>query len=122
MKPWFALAVLATMIFSSSLSAGEADIVKVEVRKSGNQTFSFDVTVKHGDTGWKHYANKWEIVTTDGKVLGTRVLQHPHVNEQPFTRSLGGVRIPPEIKKVIVRAYDSVHATGGVTKEVAVPH
>ena len=106
----------------SSLVAGEADITKVEVRKTGAQTFSFDVTVRHGDTGWKHYANKWDIVTPDGKVLGTRVLHHPHENEQPFTRSLGGVRIQPEIKSVTVRAYDSVHGTGGDTKDVDVPH
>ena len=122
MKFWFVLVALAAATLSSSSVAGEADIINVEVRKSGPQTFSFDVTVKHADTGWKHYANKWDIVTADGKVLGTRVLHHPHVEEQPFTRSLGGVRIPAEIKTVTVRAYDSVHAAGGVTKDVAVPH
>lgn len=122
MKFWCAFVFMVGAITPLSSVAGEADIVKVEVRKSGGQTFSFDVTVKHGDTGWKHYANKWDVVTADGKVLGTRILHHPHVNEQPFTRSLGGVRIPAEIKTVTVRAYDSVHATGGATIDVAVPH
>ena len=38
-------------------------------------------------TGWEHYANKWDVVGPDDTILGTRVLLHPHVNEQPFTRS-----------------------------------
>ena len=102
--------------------AGEVDVIDVKVRKTGDQTFSFDVTVRHGDTGWKHYANKWDVVTPEGKVLGTRVLYHPHVDEQPFTRSLSGVRIPPDVTSVTVRAYDKVHDTGGETKTVSVPH
>ncbi|MFT5509673.1 MAG: hypothetical protein ACI89J_002760 [Hyphomicrobiaceae bacterium] len=122
MRFWFALFAIWLVVTPSTLVAGEADIVKVQIRKSGAQTFSFDVTVRHGDTGWKHYANKWDILTADGTVLGTRVLHHPHETEQPFTRSLGGVRIPTEVTSVTVRAYDSVHATGGATKVVTVPH
>ncbi|MFY0615508.1 MAG: hypothetical protein JXQ99_28530 [Hyphomicrobiaceae bacterium] len=102
--------------------AGEADVVDVKVRKTGPQTFSFDVTVRHGDTGWEHYANRWDVVTPDGKVLGKRILHHPHENEQPFTRSLSGVKIPTDITTVTLRANDKVHALGGVTKTVKVPH
>jgi hypothetical protein len=76
------------------------------------------VTVKHQDEGWQHYADAWEIVAPDGQVLATRTLYHPHVNEQPFTRSLSGVVIKPAIKVVTVRAHDSVHAYGG--KEIRV--
>lgn len=47
----------------------------------------FDVTLSHDDTGWDHYADGWRVELADGTVLGTRVLAHPHVNEQPFTRS-----------------------------------
>ncbi len=112
---WLFLVPLAAL-------AGEADVVDVKVRKTGTQTFAFDVTVRHGDTGWKHYANKWDVVTSEGKMLGTRILYHPHEDEQPFTRSLSGVRIPIDITTVTVRAYDKVHATGGVTKIVTVPH
>lgn len=101
--------------------AGGADVVGVKVNKTGD-TFSFDVTVRHGDTGWKHYANKWEVVGPDGKVLGTRTLFHPHVEEQPFTRSLGSVRIPAGVKQVTIRAYDSEHGAGGKEMTVAVPH
>ncbi|MEL0114373.1 MAG: hypothetical protein VW835_21805, partial [Rickettsiales bacterium] len=61
----------------------------------------------------KHYANKWDVVAPDGTVLGTRTLYHPHVEEQPFTRSLYGVRIPDGVTSVIVRAHDLEHGYGG---------
>jgi hypothetical protein len=48
----------------------------------------FDVTLSHPDTGWDHYADGWRIEHADGTVLGLRELGHPHVAEQPFTRSL----------------------------------
>lgn len=46
------------------------------------------VTLAHPDTGWDHYADGWRIEAEDGTVVGTRKLLHPHVEEQPFTRSL----------------------------------
>ena len=93
--------------------AGEADVIKVDAKKINKNTYKFSVTVFHKDTGWKHYANKWDITGEDGTVLGTRILHHPHVNEQPFTRSLSDVVIPAGVKTVIVRAHDSVHKYGG---------
>lgn len=93
--------------------AGEADVVKVDAEANGRGGYTFQVTVSHRDTGWDHYANRWEIIDVDGSVLGTRVLHHPHVNEQPFTRSLSGVEIPGHLDRVIVRAHDRVHGFGG---------
>jgi len=61
------------------------------------------------------------VVAPDGKVLATRSLAHPHVNEQPFTRSLSGVKIPKGIKVVTIRAYDLVHKFGGKTMQVKLP-
>ena len=101
--------------------AGEADINDVRVVKSSPGTYRFDVTVSHADTGWDHYADAFDIVSPDGTALGTRVLAHPHVNEQPFTRSLGNVRIPNDIQEVHVRAHDKVHALGGKTMRVTLP-
>ena len=98
--------------------AGEADIVGVKAKNGEGGTWSFTVTVKHDDAGWDHYASQWEVLSPDGVVLGTRILLHPHVGEQPFTRSLGGVQIPKEVEKVVVRARDSVHGYGGKTIEV----
>ena len=101
--------------------AGEADVIEVEVRHIGADTYKFDVTVRHPDEGWEHFANKWEVTAPDGTVLSTRILAHPHVEEQPFTRSLSGVKIPQNIAEVTVRAHDLVHGYGGKTVEVKVP-
>ena len=104
---------------TSFASAGEADVVEVEaVRAWWGASFRFDVTVRHADAGWDHYADKWEVLTPDGAILATRVLGHPHVDEQPFTRSLTGVRVPEGITSVIVRAHDSVHGLGGTEMKV----
>ena len=110
------------LLFSFMVAfAGEADVIKVEVIKLGEDTYQFDVTVSHNDEGWNHYVNKWDVVGSDGMVYGTRTLYHPHVDEQPFTRSLSGVRIPKEISRVTVRAHDSVHAYGGKVVELVLP-
>ena len=112
------LGALLLLLWTGAASAGEADVVAVEAAQEGAGTWRFDVTVAHGDEGWDHYADKWEVLAPDGTILGTRVLLHPHVGEQPFTRSLGGVAIPEDIDRVILRAHDSVHGLGGA--EVAV--
>ena len=102
-------------------SAGEADVVKVEIRKEGARTYSFSVTLAHGDVGWKHYADGWEVVGPNNKVLGKRVLGHPHVHEQPFTRYLSGVAIAEGTGRVRLRAHDKVHGFGGREVEVDLP-
>ena len=89
--------------------AGEADVIEVAVKPTGGEIYFFKVTVRHADEGWDHYANKWDVVVPDGTVLGTRTLYHPHVDEQPFTRSLSDVKIPESIAEVTVRAHDSIH-------------
>jgi len=117
-----AVLVLMLAVFPLSALAGEADVVGVEVAKEGEARFRFDVTVRHADEGWDHYANRWEVRGPDGATLGVRELAHPHVNEQPFTRSLSGVEIPANVAEVSVRARDSVHGYGGAEMTVAVPH
>ena len=103
------------------IHAGEADVIKVDAEKAGNNTYHFNVTVSHADTGWDHYANKWDVLAPDGTVLGSRTLHHPHVDEQPFTRSLSNVVIPDRVKTVTVRAHDSVHKYGGKVISVDLP-
>lgn len=103
---------LVLFIGSTTAFAGEADVVDANARKNGGN-WHFDVTVAHADTGWDHYANAWDVVGPDGTVYGTRELLHPHVDEQPFTRSLSGVVIPEGVNQVTVRARDSVHGYGG---------
>jgi len=92
-------ALLFPMVLASVPAAGgEANVVAVDVTRERAGTYRFDVTVRHADEGWKHYADRWDVLAPDGTVLGTRVLLHPHVNEQPFTRSLSGVTIPDGIR------------------------
>jgi len=111
---------IALTLMASPALAGQADVLEVDARASGG-AFSFDVTVQHADAGWDHYADAWRVVGADGTVYGTRTLLHPHVGEQPFTRSLSGVEIPDGITTVTVKAHDSVHGWGGATVEVALP-
>ncbi len=92
--------------------ANKVHIVDVQVTPQGGASYRFDVTLEHDDAGWDHYANKWQVLSPDGKLLGERVLLHPHVDEQPFTRSLGGVTIPAGVREVDVRARDNVHGEG----------
>ena len=90
-----------------NLGAGDVTIVEVRVECPGTCTFS--VTLEHADEGWDHYADQWDVVTLDGRLLKSRVLYHPHENEQPFTRSLSGVIVPEEMTQVKIRARDSRH-------------
>ena len=100
---------LSTMLVVATPNAGEADVTAVDVTRNPDGTYRFDVTVQHADEGWKHYANRWEVLTLDNRLLKTRTLHHPHVNEQPFTRSLSGVAVPEGQSRVKIRARDSKH-------------
>lgn len=116
------LAVIAILIWTVGVAgAGEVTVVDAKVHAGGSGTFSFDVTLRHEDTGWDHYADRWDVLAPDGTVLGKRVLFHPHEHEQPFTRSLSGVSIPKGIKEVIIRAHDKVHGDSAKTLTVMLP-
>ena len=102
------------MLGLSPLAAlcGEVEVVKAKADCVA-RLCSFSATLKHGDAGWDHYANHWRILSPDGKELGKRVLYHPHENEQPFTRSLGNIKVPANLEYVIIEGHDSVHGYGG---------
>ena len=73
------------------------------------------------DVGEDYYADRWEMLSPDGTILAKRVLLHPHVDEQPFARSLRVLALPESVQRVRVRAHDYVHGFGGLEKEVMVP-
>lgn len=100
--------LLAGLFISGTVTAGDVEIVKVEMRAGGQGQWQAHVTLLHSDSGWEHYADAWRVMTEEGELLGTRVLYHPHVNEQPFTRSLS-LPIPTNISVVHVEAHDKVH-------------
>lgn len=89
--------------------AGDVKILATDFHNSGGNQWSVNVTLNHGDTGWDHYADNWRVVDDEGNVLGDRVLYHPHVDEQPFTRGLGVVRVPEGITTIYIEAHDKVH-------------
>jgi len=117
----FAAFVMSACLMTGVAMAGKADVVKVAVVETTPGSFRFDVTVRHDDQGWNHYANAWQVVGPGGSVLGERVLLHPHETEQLFTRALSGVAIPGEIRTVTIRARDSVHDFGGKEMSVDLP-
>jgi len=79
----------------------------VDVATGAGGTSSISVTVRSDDAGWEAYADRWEVLV-DGRVIAERVLTHPHVDEQPFTRSLTGVQLPTDADRIVVRAHHSV--------------
>ena len=111
---------LALSVFAASALAGEADVLAVKIDDLGDRKFRFHVTVEHEDDGWDHYADGWQVVGPDGTVLGTRELAHPHVEENPFTRS-HVITVPVGIAEVTVRARDLVHGLGGKEMTVTLP-
>ena len=89
-----------------------ADVIAVQV--SGEPgAYQFNVGIHSRDLGCAQYADWWEVVSKDGKLLYRRVLLHSHVDEQPFTRSGGPVPIQPDTV-VWVRAHLNTVGYGGI--------
>lgn len=89
-----ALALTAALSLAPATAMSDpARIVAAEASAS-ERGWTVSVTLRHGDTGWDDYADGWRVVTADGTILATRTLAHPHVAEQPFTRSLSGLDLP----------------------------
>ena len=98
--------------FNRDLNFAQVTHVKATEVSAGG--WRFDVTVRHKDEGWGHYADAWQVIDPrNGKILGERILAHPHDNEQPFTRSQSGITIPQGLNQVMVRAKCNVHGFGG---------
>ena len=115
------LRAVCLLLSGSAVLAGEVIIVDAKARASGSGTYTFSVTLRHHDTGWDHYADRWEVLAPDGAILGARTLLHPHENDQPFTRNLSGVRLPDGAREVQIRAHDKVHGDGPVLFTVPIP-
>lgn len=99
---------LMGFLLTTSVFANDVDIIKV-VLTNYTGTWRADVTLKHADSGWDHYADAWRIVDSNGNEIGKRTLYHPHVNEQPFTRSLSSFHVPKDKKIIFVEAHDLKH-------------
>jgi hypothetical protein len=114
----------AALVAALPLLAAERkfpDVVDVKVRARTADTFDFDVTVSSPYDSAQRHADGFRVVTADGKLLGERKLWHDHCGEQPFTRDLYGVLVPPGVRVVRVQARDQCHGYGGMQLEVSLP-
>ncbi|MGY9045875.1 hypothetical protein P775_01735 [Puniceibacterium antarcticum] len=91
--------------------ADEPEIVSAMADKVG-MGWRISVTLRHADTGWDHYADGWQIEDSAGHVITSRELLHPHLQEQPFTRSVSSVVVPDGVRELFVRAHCSVDGWG----------
>ena len=120
--PWLALATLACQappdpaeesVPGPPSEAGPgsvplADVVSVTV--SGEpRAYLFEVGVESPDLGCQQYADWWEVVGEDERLIHRRLLAHSHLSEQPFVRSGGPVMVAADTV-VTVRAH--MHPTG----------
>ncbi|MEM8707645.1 MAG: hypothetical protein AAGE98_14365 [Actinomycetota bacterium] len=97
------------------------DVVGAEASRSADGTWRFDVTLSSPYDTPARYADAWRVLAPDGTVLGVRELAHDHQNEQPFTRSLGGVEIPDDVDVVTIEGRDQISSWGGETLELTLP-
>ncbi len=115
-----AVSLIGLLFLPNAAFADEPVIENVTATQRGS-SWSFSVTLSHPDTGWDHYADGWEVLDQNGTRLGFRELLHPHVNEQPFTRSLGGVTLPETLDTVYIRARDNIDGWGTTTYKLTLP-
>lgn len=114
MKPLIA----AFFLVPTLVHADPAIIKDVVASHHGDRLWTFHVTIRHNDAGWEDYADGWRVEHSDGKILGERVLYHPHVDEQPFTRSLSNVEIPQDVTTIKIRARTLIEGWGDTTLSV----
>lgn len=112
----YLMSVILVVTFFGALpipAAAEKPVaVKTRILTVGKNSYDVEVTVQHGDSSWEHYADRWEVIGSGGRVLGTRVLLHPHIGERWFTRKLRRVTIPAGVEHIIIRVHDKVHGYG----------
>ncbi len=100
--------LIAVLLCAAGPALAELPVVEDVAATRVGDYWTFDVTLTHPDTGEEHYADAWDIHDTEGNPLGVRILGHPHVDEQPFTRSLSNVEIPEGVTEVVVRGRCNV--------------
>ncbi len=117
-----ALAALL-LLLASPAWAGEADVIAVAIDRHPGTEDMFDVraTILSNDQGPDYYADAFEVLAPDGRVLGRRELTYQREIEQPFTRALENLKVPLGIDSVTVRAHHQPRGYDGQTVTVRLP-
>ena len=97
------------------------EILDAQATSAGDGTWTFAVTISSPYDTPQRYADGWRVLGPDGIEYGLRVLAHDHAAEQPFTRSLAGVEIPPGVDVVQIEARDLANGWSGETFEISLP-
>ena len=108
----FGLIGAMTLAGAGGAVADSASILDAVATANIGGSYSITVVASHRDEGWKHYLDRWDVLGPDGKVIASRTLYHPHVDEQPFQRSLSPVNVPVGVTEVTVRAHCSRDGDG----------
>ena len=128
MQRYFALVAVLLSVAMLGAAAGAQgaeqkypDVVDVKVAASGNNRFDFDVTIASPYDSPQRYADAFRVLSMTGQPFGERKLLHDHADEQPFTRDLYGVSIPPGVRTVVIQARDQKYGYGGRTMQAILP-
>ncbi|WP_371038271.1 MULTISPECIES: hypothetical protein [unclassified Rhodosalinus] len=105
--------IAATAALAATAAAADPAVIEGARAEPDGAGWRISVTLRHGDTGWDDYADAWRVLGPSGEVLATRELLHPHVTEQPFTRSLAGITLPEGMTELRIEASTSVTGWGG---------
>jgi len=105
------LLLLVPAVYADAQAYPYADVVSVETEEVDG-SYTFGVEVDSPDKGCDQYANWWEILSADGKLIYRRLLAHSHTDEQPFIRDGGPVNIMPD-SELIIRAHMHPSGYGG---------
>lgn len=97
-------ALLLPLALPVAPAFADAPLIEHVATRETAKGWKFDVTLLHPDSGWEHYADGWRVLDMDGNELGIRVMGHPHVNEQPFTRTLREVILPEGTTQVQIQS------------------
>ena len=63
-------AVLIVLLWSTgSVQADQPQVIAAEASPNGDGSYTVSATIRHGDTGWDHYADNFEVLGPDGTVL-----------------------------------------------------
>lgn len=118
-----ALSLLGGQAAYAETSAPKIADVKVK-RDASDRVgiYHISVTIEHKDTGWDDYVDAWEIVGSNGTLLGVRPFFEPELDEAKTVSALAGVVIPEDVKTVTIRTRKHPQGYEGEPVEITIPH